>query len=56
MKYFQTITLKDGRTCVIRNGMEQDAEAVLSNYILTHSQTDFLMTYPEETTFTKCRG
>lgn len=52
MKYFQTITLKDGRTCVIRNGMEQDAETVLSNYILTHSQTDFLTTYPEETTFT----
>lgn len=52
MKYFQTIALTDGRTCVIRNGAEQDAEAVLSNFILTHAQTDFLTTYPEETTFT----
>lgn len=25
---------------------------MLSNYILTHAQTDFLTTYPEETTFT----
>ena len=52
MKYFRTITLTDGRTCVIRNGTERDAEAVLSNFILTHKQTDYLMTYPEETTFT----
>ena len=52
MKRFQTITLKDSRTCVIRNGTECDAEAVLSNFILTHAQTDFLTTYPEETTFT----
>ena len=52
MKYFQIITLTDGRTCIIRNGTERDAEAVLSNFILTHMQTDFLTTYPEETTFT----
>ena len=52
MKYFQNITLTDGRTCIIRNGTECDAEAVLSNFILTHAQTDFLTTYPEETTFT----
>ena len=52
MKYFQTITLTDGRTCVIRNGTERDAEAVLSNFILTHGQTEFLTTYPDETTLT----
>ena len=52
MQYSRTITLKDGRTCVIRNGTEQEAEAVLGTFILTHGQTDYLMTYPEETTFT----
>ena len=52
MKYNRTITLKDGRTCVLRNGTEQDAKAVLDNFILTHGQTDFLTTYPEETPFT----
>ena len=52
MKYNRTVTLKDGRTCIIRNGTEQDAEAVLNNFIQTHGQTDFLTTYPEETTFT----
>ena len=52
MKYNKTVTLKDGRACIIRNGTEQDAEAVLNNFIKTHGQTDFLTTYPEETTFT----
>ena len=52
MKYNKTIKLKDSRTCVIRNGTEQDAEAVLSNFIKTHGETDFLTTYPEETSIT----
>ena len=52
MKYNKTVALKDGRTCVIRNGTEQDAEGVLANFILTHSQTDFLTTYPDEIIFT----
>ena len=51
MEYRKTVTLKDGRTCVIRNGVEQDAQAVRDNFILTHGQTDFLTTYPEETSF-----
>ena len=52
MEYYEKITLKDGRTCILRNGTEQDAEAVLRNFILTHGQTDFLTTYPEETRLT----
>ena len=38
VKYRKAVTLKDGRTCVIRNGTEQDAEGVLSNFILTHGE------------------
>lgn len=52
MEYRQTIVLKDGRTCVIRNGMAADAEGVLRNFTLNHEQTDFLTTYPDEITFT----
>lgn len=52
MEYCQTKLLKDGRTCAIRNGTERDAEAVLAHFVLTHGETDFLTTYPDETTFT----
>ncbi len=52
MEYHRTVTLKDGRTCVLRNGTEQDGQAVLDNFILTHGQTDYLLTRPEECSFT----
>ena len=52
MEYNRTIQLKDGRSCILRNGIEQDAQAVMDNFILTHGQTEFLTTYPEETRFT----
>ena len=48
MEYTKTITLKDGRTCTLRNGTEKDGKAVLENFILTHEQTDFLLSYPDE--------
>lgn len=48
MEYRETIQLKDGRTCVLRNGTEQDGTAVYENFNLTHGQTDFLLSYPEE--------
>ena len=48
MQYNQTVTLKDGRTCIVRNGTEADAEAVLADFILTHGETDFLSSYPDE--------
>ena len=52
MKYNKTITLKDGRKCTLRNGEENDGEAVLANFILTHEQTDYLLSYPDENTTT----
>ncbi|MBQ5399712.1 MAG: GNAT family N-acetyltransferase [Treponema sp.] len=48
MEYFKTIKLKDGRECVLRNGTEMDGEAVFEVFNLTHGQTDFLLSYPEE--------
>ena len=52
MEYRRTVALKDGRTCVLRNGTEQDGQAVLDSFILTHAQTDYLLTRPEECSFT----
>lgn len=52
MQYDQRIILKDGRTCVLRNGTAQDGQAALDVFILAHTQTDYLLTYPNEITFT----
>ena len=48
MEYDKTIQLKDGRRCVLRNGTARDGFAVYENFNLTHGQTDFLLSYPEE--------
>lgn len=52
MEFFKTVKLKDGRECVLRNGTEADAQAVLDIFRLTHEQTDLLLSYPDEITFT----
>ena len=52
MKYQKTIRLRDGRTCLLRNGTERDGQAVFDVFNLTHSQTDYLLSYPEENSFT----
>ena len=52
MKYNKVITLKDGRSCILRNGMALDGQALLNIYLLTHAQTDYLLSYPDESTMT----
>ena len=52
MEYFDTVTLKDNRTLIIRNGFKEDAEELLSFFISTRGETDLLLTYPEECRFT----
>ena len=52
MNYHKTITLKDGRTCILRNGTAEDGQALLNIFNVTHAQTDFLLTYPEEHSYT----
>lgn len=52
MQYDRSITLRDGRLCRLRSGVAADSEAVLANFRLTHGQTDFLLTYPDEVSFT----
>lgn len=51
MKYNQVIKLKNGIECRLRNGTEYDGQAVLDNFNLTHEETDYLLTYPDENCF-----
>ena len=52
MEYNSTVTLKDGRACTLRNGTAEDGQALLDIFNLTHTQTDYLLSYPEESTHT----
>ncbi len=52
MNYRKTITLKDGRACTLRNGTAEDGQALLNIFNVTHAQTDYLLTYPEEHSYT----
>ena len=52
MRYHKIIPLRDGRTCTLRNGTAEDGQALLDIFNLTHAQTDYLLTYPEESTHT----
>ena len=52
MIYNKEIILKDGRTCIIRNGTEEDGQGTLDNFILTHEETDNLINYPDEIKYT----
>ena len=52
MQYQHVIQLKNGKTCILHNATALDAQAVLELFILTHEQTDNLLTYPDEISFT----
>lgn len=52
MEYYKLITLKNGRECCLRSGTESDGAAVYDNFNLTHAETDFLLAYPDENSFT----
>lgn len=52
MTYHQEITLKNGKTAILRNGTMADAKAALENFNLTHEETDYLFSYPDENNMT----
>ena len=51
MRYNKTITLSNGMECCLRNATESDSQLVMDNFNLTHSETDYLLTYPDENSF-----
>lgn len=52
MQYNKTVTLKNGTPCQLRAATPADAAGVYASFCLTHEQTDFLLTYPDENTLT----
>ena len=51
MEYSKQIVLKDGRPATLRHGVEADGSAVFENFTLTHGETDYLLSYPDENSF-----
>lgn len=51
MKYNKKLVLKNNKECLLRHGEEGDAKEVHDLFNLTHGQTDFLLSYPEENSF-----
>ena len=52
MEYSREIVLKDGRRAILRHGVEADGAAVLEQFNLAHAETDYLLSYPDENSFT----
>ena len=48
----RTITLKDGRNCILRPVLPEYAEEMINYLKKTSAETDFLLRYPDEVTFT----
>ena len=51
MKYNQKIILKNGKEAWLRNGDVTDGPAVYEVFNLTHAETDYLLSYPDENSF-----
>lgn len=51
MRYNQKIILKNGKEALLRNGGAEDGPAVYEVFNLTHAETDYLLSYPDENSF-----
>lgn len=52
MKYSQKIVLKNGKEAFLRNGEASDGRAVYESFLQTHAETDYMLSYPDENSFT----
>lgn len=52
MRYESIVELYNGKTLIMRNACESDGEEVLKVFNQTHSETDYLLTYEDENSFT----
>ena len=48
MRYAETVVLKDGVELLVRNAGASDARALRETMRRTHSETDYLLSYPDE--------
>lgn len=51
MHFEEKITLKNGKEALIRNAVKEDGKEVLDIFNITHEETDFLLSYPDEKGF-----
>ena len=51
MKYTQKIVLKNGTEALIRNGDAPDGANVYEAFNLTHAESDYLLSYPDENSY-----
>ena len=51
MKYHQILIMKNGKEACLRNGMASDGPEVFEHFIVTHEETDYLLSYPDENSF-----
>lgn len=48
MRYVKTVVLKGGAELLVRNAVASDARALRETMRRTHSETDYLLSYPDE--------
>lgn len=48
MQYYKELLLKNSKNCIIRTADGSDAAGVLHCFLNTHTETDNMLTYPEE--------
>ena len=51
MEYFEKIIMKNGQEALLRSGTVADGEGAFASFQLVHGETDYLLTYPDETAF-----
>ncbi len=51
MKYTQNIVLKNGTEALIRNADAPDGSNVFEVFNLTHAESDYLLSYPDENSY-----
>ena len=51
MQYKEKVVLKNGQDCIIRNAVYEDGPAMSELFVVTHSESDYLRSYPEEHKF-----
>lgn len=53
MLYSKTVTLRDGTSCLLKNPEPDEALEVVRSFTVTHGETEFLTSYPDESAITE---
>ena len=48
MRYAETVLLKGGVELLVRNAVASDTRSLRETTQLTHAETDYLLSYPDE--------